>query len=121
MQSVFIDISKYIFAGIIALYTLASYNGAIMRKEERIRKVCTIQNILMFSMHLLGFLILYILNEEDMKYVILYFAQFVYLFVTLMIFDVLYPKASRLLVNNMCMLMAVGFIMIARLNFLTNV
>ena len=101
MQSVFIDISKYIFAGIIALYTLASYNGAIMRKEERIRKVCTIQNILMFSMHLLGFLILYILNEEDMKYVILYFAQFVYLFVTLMIFDVLYPKASRLLVNNM--------------------
>jgi cell division protein FtsW (lipid II flippase) len=30
---------------------------------------------------------------------------------------VLYPKASRLLVNNMCMLMAIGFVMIARLDF----
>ena len=47
MQSVFIDISKYIFAGIIALYTLASYQGAIMRDEEKVRRVCTIQNILM--------------------------------------------------------------------------
>ena len=28
-----------------------------------------------------------------------------------------YPKASRLLVNNMCMLMAVGFVMIARLDY----
>ena len=117
MQSVFIDISKYIFAGIIALYTLASYQGAIMRDEEKVRRVCTIQNILMFSMHLLGFLILYILNEEDMKYVFLYFAQFVFLFVTLMVFDIIYPKASRLLVNNMCMLMSIGFIMIARLDF----
>ena len=99
------------------MYTLASYQGAIMRDEEKVRRVCTIQNILMFSMHLLGFLILYILNEEDMKYVFLYFAQFVFLFVTLMVFDIIYPKASRLLVNNMCMLMYIGFIMIERLDF----
>ena len=65
MQSVFIDISKYIFAGIIALYTLASYNGAIMRKEERIRKVCTIQNILMFSMHLFCAVCIFICNFND--------------------------------------------------------
>lgn len=40
----------------------------------------------------------------------LYFVQFIYLFVVVMIYDVLYPKASRLLVNNMCMLMAIGFV-----------
>ena len=52
-----------------------------------------------------------------MKYIMLYFVQFIYLFVVVMIYDVLYPKASRLLVNNMCMLMAIGFVMIARLDF----
>ena len=71
----------------------------------------------MFIIHLLGYLILYILNDEDMKYIMLYFVQFIYLFVVVMIYDVLYPKASRLLVNNMCMLMAIGFVMIARLDF----
>ena len=35
----------------------------------------------------------------------------------IMIYVVFYPKASRLLVNNMCMLMAVGFVMIARLDY----
>lgn len=62
-------------------------------------------------------MILYQLNNEDIKYLILYFAQFIYLFVTIFVYDVLYPKASRLLVNNMCMLMAVGFIMICRLDY----
>lgn len=117
MQSVFIELSKYLFAFLIAFYTLASYRGAVIRKEERRKSIHILQNIIMFAVHLLGFLIIYLLNEEEFKYLILYFAQFIYLFVVIMVYDVLYPKASRLLVNNMCMLMAVGFIMIARLNF----
>lgn len=117
MQSVFIELSKYIFAFLIAFYTLASYRGAVIKSDERRKRIYIVQNILMFSIHLLGFLILYLLNEEEMKYLFLYFAQFIFLFVVIMVYDILYPKASRLLVNNMCMLMSIGFIMIARLNF----
>lgn len=116
MQTVFIELSKYIFAFLIAFYTLASYQGAVMHNEHKRRKIYAAQNVLMFAIHLLGYLILYILSE-DMKFVILYFAQFIYLFVTIMLFDVFYPKASRLLINNMCMLMSIGFVMIARLDF----
>lgn len=117
MQQIFIELSKYIFAFLIAFYTLASYQGAVMQNEQKRRKIYFTQNVLMFIIHLLGYLILYILNDEDMKYIMLYFVQFIYLFVVVMIYDVLYPKASRLLVNNMCMLMAIGFVMIARLDF----
>ena len=117
MQQIFIELSKYVFAFLIAFYTLASYQGAVMRNEEKRRKIYFTQNVLMFIIHLLGYVILYMIYDEDLKFVFLYFVQFIYLFVVVMVYDVLYPKASRLLVNNMCMLMAVGFVMIARLDF----
>ena len=46
-----------------------------------------------------------------------YAAQAVYLAAVLLLFTKIYPKASRLLVNNMCMLITVGFIMITRLSY----
>lgn len=116
MQLVFIEVSKYIFAFLLCFYAAAAYRGAVMKEEKR-KFTYAFQNVIMFMIHLLGFLILYQLNNEDIKYLILYFAQFIYLFVTIFVYDVLYPKASRLLVNNMCMLMAVGFIMICRLDY----
>lgn len=116
MQLVFIEVSKYIFAFLLCFYAAAAYRGAVMKEEKR-KFTYAFQNVIMFMIHLLGFLILYQLNNEDIKYLILYFAQFIYLFVTIFVYDVLYPKASRLLVNNMCMLMAIGFIMICRLDY----
>lgn len=59
---------------------------------------------------------MYIVYDET-KYIYMYFAQLVYFMAVIMIYVVFYPKASRLLVNNMCMLMAVGFVMIARLDY----
>lgn len=117
MRVVFIELAKYVFAFFIAFYVAASYYGAAT-KNENIRKFIYIfQNIIMFLSHLLGFLLLYQLNDEEMKYLIFYFAQFIYLFIVIVIYDILYPKASRLLVNNMCMLMSIGFIMLARLDY----
>ena len=62
MQQIFIELSKYIFAFLIAFYTLASYQGAVMQNEQKRRKIYFTQNVLMFIIHLLGYLILYILN-----------------------------------------------------------
>ena len=116
MQTVFIEISKYVFAFLMAFYAFGAYRGAVIRNEEKRKGIYIYQNILMFTIHLGGYLILYILYD-DIKYVFLYFAQFIYLFVVIAVYYFMYPKASRLLVNNMCMLMAVGFVMIARLDY----
>ena len=70
----------------------------------------------MVIVHFTGYLIMYVVYD-DMNYIYLYFAQLVYLGAVIMLYMVFYPKASRLLVNNMCMLMAVGFVMIARLSY----
>ncbi|MDO5402150.1 MAG: FtsW/RodA/SpoVE family cell cycle protein [Eubacteriales bacterium] len=116
MQSVFIELSKYIFAFLLSFYALGAYRGAVLKNERKRKLIYVYQNILMFTIHLLGYLILYMISD-DMKYVYLYFTQFIYFFIVIFVYDVLYPKASRLLVNDMCTLMAVGFIMLARLDF----
>ena len=36
---------------------------------------------------------------------------------TILLYSFIYPKVSRLVVNNMCMLLSIGFIMITRLNY----
>ena len=35
MQSVFIELTKYIFAFLMAFYVLSAYRGAIIHKEEK--------------------------------------------------------------------------------------
>lgn len=79
MQLVFIEVSKYIFAFLLCFYAAAASRGAVMKEEKR-KFTYAFQNVIMFMIHLLGFLILYQLNNEDIKYLILYFAQFIYLF-----------------------------------------
>ena len=53
MQQIFIELSKYIFAFLIAFYTLASYQGAVMQNEQKRGKIYFTQNVLMFIIHLL--------------------------------------------------------------------
>ena len=50
---------------------------------------------------------------------LLYFygAQVLYLLATLVFFRNLYPRASKLIINNMCMLITIGFIMLTRLSY----
>lgn len=116
MQSVFIELTKYIFAFLMAFYVLSAYRGAIIHKEEKRKGIYVQQYIIIFAIHFLGYYVLYIM-KQDVKYIGFYFVQLIYLIIFIAFYYILYPKASRLLVNNMCMLMAVGFIMIARLNF----
>lgn len=117
MQSVFIELSKYVFAFLLAFYALASYRGAIIKKEYKFKGLCLLQRMIIITILVMGFSILFVENEFDYNYLVLCGAQLVYFLVIMYVYNMLYPRASKLLVNNMCMLMAIGFVMIARLNF----
>lgn len=116
MKNLLFELSKYIFTALAAYYTYVSYRGATARNEEKKMRIYKVQNTIMFMIHFLGYLILY-LQEYKIDYAILYIAEFAFFFVILVVYEVMYPKASRSLVNNMCMLMAIGFIMLARLSY----
>jgi hypothetical protein len=51
------------------------------------------------------------------KIMVFYVAQVLLLVAIIWLYTKLYPKVSRLMINNMCMLLTIGFIMITRLSY----
>lgn len=74
------------------------------------------QDIAMSLIYLISFLTLYLHtgNEELLKFYAL--TQLV-IWSVIILYRFMYPEASKLLVNNMCILMSIGFIILSRLNF----
>lgn len=112
-----LNMSKYIFALLIVLYTFNALRGFSTRHDYKQAKVCFWQRILVLVFHLLGFVILFLNNQCQIKYLIIYGAQLVYFLIVFCVFCGLYKRSSQLLVCNMSLLLAVGFIMITRLDF----
>ena len=79
MQTVCLELSKYVLAFLMAFYALAAYRGAVIRNEDKRKKIYRIQNVIMVIVHFTGYLIMYVVYD-DMNYIYLYFAQLVYLF-----------------------------------------
>ena len=111
-----IDISRYILAALILVYSLQSFLVFRKQDEDAREFLFLRQNVVMFCIHFVAFMVLYLRMAEPML-LFFYGAQVIYLASTLVFYRNLYPTASKLLVNNMCMLMAIGFIMITRLSY----
>ena len=54
---------------------------------------------------------------DELNIIILYFLQVILVTVLIANYQLLYPKASRLVTNNMCMLLLIGFIILTRLSY----
>lgn len=115
MVNVITELSKYAMVLFLALYTLVGFQ-LVQKPEEEKRSALWQQNILFFSMHLLGNLILY-LNTENEKIIYFYGAQLILFLIYLILHHLIYPKSDRLLNHNLLMLLSVGLLMLARLSF----
>ncbi|MCD8074171.1 MAG: FtsW/RodA/SpoVE family cell cycle protein [Lachnospiraceae bacterium] len=116
MISLLYQVSKYLIIILMAFYTLQCYTVFRKKDEESRQYLFLRQNMLMFFMHFVAYTLIYI-QLGEFEVILFYGAQVLYLLLTLILFRVIYPMASRLLINNMCMLLTTGFIMIARLDY----
>ena len=82
------------------------------RKQRLLRK----QNVLMFAIQLVAYMVMY-LQTEDIRMLGFYLMQVVLFGATILLYTNIYPKVSRLVVNNMCMLLCIGMIMLTRLDY----
>lgn len=110
------ELAKYIFPIAIGINVAASFRGATTKNETQKNAMGAIQSMMMFIIHFLGYLLLY-LQKEDIKYLILYGAQLIFIITFISLYSILYVKASHLIVNNVCMLLTIGFVILARLSF----
>ena len=116
MVNIIVELSKYLMIFLIVAYTYLCFSIFGYYDPDRKKAMLRKQNALMFMIHLIAFLVMY-LEKEDIKILALYLMQVTLLGATIVLYTLIYPKVSRLVVNNMCMLLSIGFIMIARLDY----
>lgn len=114
MTNIVIQVAKYVMIILIILYTLSTYHYLRMKTHKKRNHACGMQLFCMFMLHLTGYLAI-IIYTGQVSMVTFYLAQLIFFILYLVFFHALYKKASRLLINNTCMLLAIGFIMLTRL------
>ncbi len=115
MINVIVELSKYLILVLMILYTLQCFNMFRIKDAQDRRHLLAKQVMLMFFMDLTAFTVIY-LNTLDFRVIQYYLAITVFFAVLQILYRLLYKKASLLLINNMCMLLSVGFIILCRLD-----
>lgn len=117
MTNIIVEISKYLMIVLFACYTyecFSAFRGKL--SEEKKNRIFKRQMILMYLIHLDAYLAVYAVTD-DVIMIIFFVFQLIFVLITISCYQLLYKGVSRLLINNMCMLMVVGFIMLSRLSF----
>lgn len=116
MENLIVELSKYLMILLFACYTFICFYVLNGKKSERRRKrILKKQTKLIFLIHLNAFAVIFAVQKTE-NVLITYVMQAALLCCILVIYKYIYKRASGLVVNNMCMLLAVGLVILYRLN-----
>lgn len=116
MTNLIVELSKYLIIILFAGYTYECFSVLGKRKSPQVQeRIFGRQTALMFLLHLNAFAVMYAVTKES-SLLIFYLMQVLLVIVVLNCYHIFYPSSSRLVANNMCMLLLVGFIILTRLN-----
>ncbi|MDO4337596.1 MAG: FtsW/RodA/SpoVE family cell cycle protein [Eubacteriales bacterium] len=115
MINVIVELSKYIILTLMIVYTFHCFYMVRRQDAEEKNELLRKQIILFFFMDFTAFLVIY-LKTENFEVITFYIEMMVFFAVIQILYRLFYKKASLLLLNNMCMLLSVGFIMLCRLD-----
>lgn len=122
MSEILLNISRYSMIFIILFYVYISFRicGKTITKDSSISEVrgirirCYIQNIftgIIFAV--CSAIVMY--NTKSLSNFVIILLEIIYAITTVALYRVLYPECSNLILNNMMMLLSIGFIMAFRL------
>ena len=118
MINVIVELSKYIILTLMIVYTFHCFYAVRQPDNDERNELLQRQLTLIFSMDFMAFLVIY-LKTFDFKVVQFYVEMLGFFAVIQILYRIFYKKASLLLLNNMCMLLSIGFIMLCRLDIAT--
>lgn len=116
MQFYVAEFSKYAMAVLMILYTIAAFLALGKKREDERNGIFVLQDVYLFLIQFLAYLSM-CLQTGEIEYLFFYAFLQIALFSTIVLYQMIYPKSDRLLVNNMCLLLSVGFIMLTRLDY----
>ncbi len=109
------ELSKYVMVILFAIYVYYSYAVLLVKNENRQKRMYKSQTTCMFLIQLDAFMVIFAVNKE-LKILIFYGAQVLFILALFLIYRVIYRRAATLVVNHMCMLLVIGFIILTRLD-----
>lgn len=115
MISIIVTLTKYMLILLMIIYTFQCFTVFSKKKEKTRRRVLRRQITLILFVLSTAFLAMF-LQTTEVKLLLLYGIMVVYIALTQILYRLIYKKASILLLNNMCMLITIGIIILARLN-----
>ena len=116
MVNIIVEVSKYLMIILMTVYTYLCFSIFGFSDPDRKQRLLRKQNVLMFAIQLVAYMVMY-LQTEDIRMLGFYLMQVVLFGATILLYTNIYPKVSRLVVNNMCMLLCIGMIMLTRLDY----
>lgn len=116
MQYYIVEFSQYAIAALMGMYTIEAFFALGKKRNDEKTGVYVRQDIYMFAIQFLAYLSM-CLQTGQIEYLFFYAFLQIALFSTIVLYQMIYPKCNRLLVNNMCLLLSIGFIMLTRLDY----
>lgn len=131
MGTFIVVVTKYLFILLMLFYTWECFSALRCKNPYKLAGIFQRQNAVIFLTYLLGIFTIYShyaglkasdpSDNTDIVIIVLGGAQLCYLIVVLGIFPIVYPNINKAILSNMCMLLTVGFIILARLRFQNSI
>ena len=115
MVNVIVQLSKYLITLLMVLFTVQSFLALRERDEEERSYILEKQILMILLMNFICFFVMY-LQEREFYIIKMFLCTLGYLLGVQVVYRLLFKKASMILLNNMCMLLCIGLIMLTRLN-----
>lgn len=115
MEHLIVELSKYVMILLFACYTFTCFHALGGKKSQRrLKRILRKQAKFIFLIHLNAFVVIFTV-QKTVSVLVMYVMQTALLCCILIIYKYIYRRASGLVVNNMCMLLAIGFVILYRL------
>lgn len=116
MANIIVQVLKYIIIVVMAAYTFSCFSIFTRSYEDEEKRVLVRQDVLLFILQICAFVSMF-LAAEDIRILFIYAALAVVTLGIILLYNLIYPTVSRLVINNMCLLITAGMIMITRLSY----
>ena len=120
MGSFISEISNYAFVVIMAVYVITNIVVFFFKNPEEHKHFYMLQTLLAIAFHAVGYITLF-MRTEDPRYFFFFAFQEIILFALILVFRTIYRSVSRQMLNNVIMLLFVGFTILGRLAFMNAV
>ena len=106
--------SNYIFIFMCVIYAISCFTVFLPSSASRQAARMNRQEFFMFLFHFICYAVLFAVTRDHLV-LIMYVVQAAFFKLLIFIYQHVYPDCSRIMVNHMCFLMMIGFVMLSRI------